>query len=880
MGKLLLAALLLLPCTLAINIRGGDINLVRPDSPYIDYQYVPPEYLSVEDLVFYTCIEEDLPVKSTVICLDDNSFRDVVTTRWLEDENCYIASYDLDEKDCRQMLIQSEYVKDDEIVTLQQPVKVNRLSSILDLVTRNQYSDGGWKDAVHTAAGIWVLSNYRQIYDDELKLGIDWLKLNRDNDEKCWPRDSCSVRTTAKILAYLTLSGYNDTSRIMHDGEVYLRNMQNFYQDGDTWDLTIAPFEPGNTSCVISYENLLNEGNFVMEQGKQVNYSISPVPGNELIVVCDQNFKANLTAIADDRVFIYEGDNLTYTTPENCWSADGKWGDCDIPATLYASMTNITDINRELALDFLEKQLQVTRAGEKTMQYNINDSAMYVFLTGDEDVTSWLRYKQNNEGSWGNRTNMANVIPTGLSLLGLLATGFNRTDEVIEDAEKWVNEKELEFTLNITEDYVAWNSTEMNAHAFIVLKNNARPILKSDPAIVLIDKEVTDVEIYNPTTFDLNEISFEFSDNLKDILQIEDEDFIPAYSYVRQAITKVGVETGDVYGYLSVYDYDDELGRIPVMITDFPDIKISYTQDNLVVFGAAAKVDFSIAKTGHKFNCKLAWDEDDISSQSDYTVDSNTLSVDVSFDSAERAEKTYVAEFTCTSNGYDFVVPVDVRMSRYKVFPFTVEPVDLFLNESGRDATFAIENKLDETLDVEAKFLKTSDYFELSRNSFAIDPNTKINITVYNSAPSQLNISSPNIIEVSALGQTREINFRADIIALPPKKANPVLFWSIVLLIIAGLGAGGYYGYKYKDGLLKLLKKGGKVDQIKMKIKQLEEKEKNTAILNMVNIMRILKKDDVQIRARLKTEGFSEDEINQAMSADEDEGNEDGLPGK
>jgi len=868
---LLVLILGLIPTTAGINLRGGDIYLVRPDSPFIDHGYVPPEYLSVEDLVFYTCIEEkNLPVKSTVICLDDNSFKDINLVRWEEEDNCYIGSYNLDGKDCREMIIQSEYVKDEEIVTLQRDIRVNRLSSILDLVTRNQYSDGGWKDEVHSAAGIWVLSYFEEIFDDELAMGIDWLKLNRDNDAKCWPQNGCSVKTTAKIMAYLTLSGLNDTYRVIHDGNIYLEHMHNFYLEDDEWNLTLHPFESGNTSCVISYENLLNQGNFSFEEDDVVVYTITPVPDKELIVICDQNFKGNLTAADKEQVFIYEGDNLTYTTPNNCWSNDAKWGACDLATTLFACMSNISTENRELALEYLESELRTERSGEQSIgpRRNITESAIYSYLLDNDDIIAWLRYRQNNEGSWGNGTDMGNVLPTGYALLGLLNRGFNRTNEVIEDAEEWVNEREVDFTLNLTSEYAAWNSTEKNALAFIVLKNNARPIVKTNPLVLMIDRESIELEIYNPTTFELADVSFEFSENLEDVLEIEEEDYIPSYSYIKQTVTKTKAETGNIYGYLYIHNFDKELGKVPVMITNFPKIEITSESEDLLVFGKSTQTNFVISKTGHNFDCTLSWEDDDISSKEDYTITSSSLSVDLTFDSAERVEKTYKGTFDCVSGDYTFELPISQRISRYSEFPFSVSPSTVIVNESGQNSFFIVENKLDESLDIEMKFLKSSEDFELEQTNAGIDPNNKVNISIFNNVRPNSNVTQTNVIEVTALDQKKNVNFRAMIISDPPKSMNPAIKWLIIAILLSIIGVGGFFGYKYKDFLLNLVKKGSNIDEIKIKIKKMEQKEKRTAIMNMVNILRILKKDDVQIRGRLKTEGFTEKEVDDALSQD------------
>jgi hypothetical protein len=873
-GVYLILALILLPATLSLDMKGGDIYLFRPDSPYIDQAYVPAEYLSVEDLVFYTCIEEKgIPVKSSVICLDDNSFTDVEVVRWLDAENCYMGTYDLSTKDCRRMVIQSEYMKDKEVVTLTRDVKVNRLSSVLDLVTRNQYSDGGWKNAVETAGGLWVLSNYPEIYDDEIALGMDWLKQYRDNDEKCWPKDDCSVYTTAKILAYLSLAGFNDSYRIMHDGRVFLQERQNFYQGNETWNLSMAPFESGTTNCLISYgDTIINDQNFSLAYGSSIIFNMTPYPTAELVVICDQNIVANLSTGMNDLAFAYEGDNLSYHIPNNCWSLDYKWGACDLQTSIFATITNISEDNRALALDYLATEVYPEKGGEEYVGTNasVESAALYSYLVQDPGVVSWLRYHQNNNGSWGNGTQFDDVIPTGYALLGLLANGFNRTDEVIEDAERWVNDRELEFVLNVTADYQAWNATEKNALAYIVLRNNNRPLIKSSPELIMVDRDSLEVELYNPTTFKLEEVTFAFSDNLKDILAIEAQDYIPPYSYISQTITKKGAESGNVFGSLSVFNHDVEIGRIPVMITNFPTIAITATSDPLLVFGTSAKADFSVSKTSHTFSCTLVWDDKDITSKSDFTVSGNTLSVDLVFTAAERVDKTYTGTFTCTAADSTFSLPVSYHISRYSAFPFAVAPPDLAVNSS-TDVSFFVENKLDETIDVTLRFLKNSDYFELSRTSVSIDPNSKVNVTVQNLAPAGSNVSVTNAIEVSALGQKKEVTFRATIVAVPEKRISPWMLWGLLVIIVAAIGTAAYFAYTYRDLILGFVKKGSKVDQIKVKIKKLEEREKRTAILNMIRILRILKKDDLQIRTRLKQEGFTDKEIDDTL-AEESQG--------
>ncbi|RMF07180.1 hypothetical protein D6764_00445, partial [Candidatus Woesearchaeota archaeon] len=91
-GFLILFSLLILAFPSdAYVIRGNieGIYLVRPSNQFIDTSYYPPEYLELEDLVFYTCLEEDnLSIRSSVLCRDDNSFDDLTVYKW-SDRNCF-----------------------------------------------------------------------------------------------------------------------------------------------------------------------------------------------------------------------------------------------------------------------------------------------------------------------------------------------------------------------------------------------------------------------------------------------------------------------------------------------------------------------------------------------------------------------------------------------------------------------------------------------------------------------------------------------------------------------------------------------------------------------------------------------------------------------
>jgi len=129
-----------------------------------------------------------------------------------------------------------------------------------------------------------------------------------------------------------------------------------------------------------------------------------------------------------------------------------------------------------------------------------------------------------------------------------------------------------------------------------------------------------------------------------------------------------------------------------------------------------------------------------------------------------------------------------------------------------------------------------------------------------------LNISSKNTINVIALEQKETLSFRVDIQAIEVKSRNPAVFWSIIALTAALLIGGGFFGFRYRKNIVGLFSKKAKVEEVKNKIRQMEEKGTNMAIVNMARLLRFQGKTDEDLKKKLFEEGFNEDEINTAMS--------------
>lgn len=866
---------------MASNMSGGEINLVRPDNEYIDDTHIPPELLSSEDLVFYTCIEEKTPVRSSVICHDDASFEDIELYRWKRDGNCYIGAYNLDGKRCNDMVIESEYEKDDEDIKITKDIQVKQFSSLLDHVTENQFSDGGWKNSTETASGLWVLSNYRKIYNDEIEMANTWLTENRNNEEKCWPKNDCTVKTTAKIMAMLNMAKMDQNLRTMHDGHVFLEKWQNYYQPGDEWKLTIEPFESGFTNCLITYEREhLNDEEFTINETETQIYELEVAPKEKLDVVCDQNIYAELETMDEEIPFVYEGDNLTYSIPYACWPKDTKWGSCDLETTVYALMTNISEDRKEAGMEYVESKRKQGQGGEEFLEdtSKIKENAIYSYVQGNKDpednatkLSSFLRFRQNNEGSWGSGNFEDKIDSTAYSILGLMKNEFSRNSDVIKDAEGWVNEIEIGLYENQTQDYEGWGSTENNAYAFTVLKNNARPVLNFDPKILLLDEREKSIDIYNPTTFPLKNISYEFSEEIENKVSIvREREEIPAYSYKRLKLEREDMDADNIFGYLTIKNDNIPIAKMPIMIVEHPSIEFN-PEENIDVFGTSSRLKFEINKTPHEFNCSLSWEDENISSKDEFKITEDELRLDLSFEEAKRLETTYHGKFKCEAHGEKLIDEFSFDASRYPTFPFKAKPDDILINETRQTKNITISNRLDESIDINIEFQRQSEQFELSSTEMKIYAGEEKDVKIYNNAHPTENVSQTNTIIVSALGNEETVNFQAFIEGVPEKELSPLLFWISLLALVSIAGGGIFVAYRYREDIKSLLKKEKKEDKIKMRIKKLEEKEKKTAIQNMIQIMRMLNKEDAEVKKRLKQEGFTEEEINKVLEGEDTE---------
>jgi hypothetical protein len=878
--KTLLLFLLVLFCAqplFALESYQEGIHIIRPDSKYIIDNYAIPEYLTVEDLTFISCLEEEYVPHNSLLCLDDNSFEELETIPWSLQDNCYISSYNLEGFECDQLMLQAEYIIDEENYKLTKLVRVNKLSTVLDTLLDTQYSDGGWQDPLSTVYGIWALSYFRDLFSYELDIALDWLKTHRNEERKCWPKSPCNIETSANILAVLTLSNYTgeiieqpDAKRIVNDARNLFEELQNLYAEGDTWNVTIEAVNNDTTLTLVAYDAEILDENFSLPVGEPESYSFVVGIYGKLVVISDDVVKINVSNMEGEVLVEYQGDNLSYTIPGPCWSLNKKAEPCDYTTSLFTMVSDIDEEQKDLAKDWAREEI---KEGEILGSYfgdgdeDIIDTSLYLYNLYEDDkalesithVIDWMLYTQNNEGSWGTNYTTDKSLPTAYSVLALGAAGFNRTTEPIEDAEHWAS---------INEDEVDDNETVALASIFFILKQNARPLLVAEPKVIVVEKPTMTIQLFNPTMFNLDELTYEFSEDIEKSLTIQTREEIGAYSYRKMLISRTGTETTDAFGYLTITNKGDPVAKIPVILTDTPIMNITLPE-KITVFGKKGDLRITAQKSPHTLTCMATWDDNEISTPGSVRVTSGSFILPLSFSQSVTKEDSYTGTLSCLAVGKTITMPLFIYVSRYAKVPLTITPTDAVINTTTDDIIISLTNNLDQDLTITASLDRYGSYFSFS-NSLTLNPNEQLNFTLTNNLPQDLNLTSSLLLTFTVFDRAEVVSLLVDITeqAFVPKNSFMTLLPLIIILI--ALAIGGYFVWKFREVIILELNKLNfiKVKQEKKKeskkIKTLKSSEQKQAIVNLYNIMKFQNKSERDIAKRLVT-SFTRADVKAAL---------------
>lgn len=925
--RILIAALLLagalLPAALATleyeeNIR-EQIFLVRPDNEFIP-ETTLPTYLANEDLIFFACLEEEgIPLRLSVVCRDNNEFQDIRAYKW-GGENCYVGATNLEQFECTQAVVQAEYIQDEENLKLEQEIRINKFSKTLERVINTQFDDGGWQTPLDTAHGLFVLSFFPDLFGERIDQAIEYLKLNRNEEDKCWPADECRISTTANILFLLDKAGFEDL-RIQHDGEIYLENTQN-YLSGENWTVQIVDHTVNinasvNTSCVYDYDGSINTTT-LNQYPDEFEFEIEPAHGNEVGVVCTEPVFVRVFDEFEENMLTYQGDNFTWDIPQPCWTKNFENTSCDIRATLHAISTGIDSTQRSQAANYLTGLLEEDRdAGVRVSnQTNMINDALFLheISSSADEMTKGVLYRQANQGGWNvtepyyehapyevsdaeyNELQVRiedrishSFIATGYVVMALLENGYERDDEPLLDAERWVSLLEDEIDSNLSDsdlteaevaaDYnrnksIVLNDTKRNALAFYTLRNNARPLLLAEPRVLVMETDETTVDIINPTIFELEDIEFELSDSIDDEIEIEEKDYIGAYSFRRIIVRTIKEDPLPSNGYIRVGIADNEYFKLPVIIPSQPRINISLPR-RITAFGSSAVLPFTVEKSSHNFNCGLEWTTEGIESTRTFNINNKTspYRFPVRFNRLETENVVYEGTVTCSQGSTTFRIPIATNIVRFSNKPLEISPSLLSLDQR-TSGQLQVTNALDQAIEVSAALQTADPFLSLSDTSFSLYPGESRNVTLEVLIGEGENHTATNRIVFTTFDIEEEVLVDVSV-ASPPGFEMPLWAWIVLIAaLLAVLGVGGYFAYSKRDEILEWYREKFRKEDIEEKIthevEKIEREEELIAIRNMIKILKMQGLGEAETRKRLINEGYTEEDIEAALALKED----------
>lgn len=897
------------------NIREG-IFLVRPDSEHLaNHDF--PTYLENEDLTFFACIEQqDTPIRLSFLCEDTNEFADVQAYKWGPD-NCYIGSINLEQFDCSQATVRADYTRTGQNENLQQEIRINKFNKALDKIVETQFSDGGWQGALDTAYGIFVISQFPDLFRENIDQAIEYLKVNRDEQDRCWPNRNCQTSTTANILYLLERAGFEDL-RIQRDAELYLQREQVYFSSQTQWnaqitDHTININNSADTSCVYDYDQAVET--FSLDRHPEsTTKTLTPNHNKNLSIVCTEPVFIDLQNEFDETIISYQGTNFTYEIPPSCWTLGNERINCDVKTTLYALQTSIDTNQKTAARNYLSTLL----VPDRTAGYHLGENhttimnSLYVQAAAPDasSVLQSLLYYQANNGSWANPriyyphtyfeatqeernriphrindTITHQIIQTGYAVMALIDQGAENYREEINDAQRFISLIEDQTSLNISdeeltdqeavEEYEAkvaeiLSDPKRNAMAFYVLQENARPIIRTEPRILLLDRQTTTIDLINPTIFELEELEYELSDNLRPIIELEEKDYIAGYSFRRIAI-ELTDDSAEEFGYLRLKINDNEYLKLPIITTQKPELEITLPEQ-MTVFGASTTLPFEVHKSEHEFDCSLEWDTEGISSTSGFNIQNTrngTYNYPVRFSATETENKVYEGTITCQVGSVTFVNEFATNIARFANRPLEVRPATISVTDR-EEYQLQVRNLLDTSIEVQVSLRDSEPIAVISNQLLNLFPGETTNITLQYVAEADQNYTGTNSLVFSTFNVEERVLITTDIQEILETTIG-IWLWIAVAFFLSSLAVLGYFAYtrreQIKDWYEKRFKKEDIAATIQAQVTQIEREEQQEAIRNMKRIAKLQGKKDTEINDLLKQQGYTQEDIEEALSA-------------
>lgn len=850
---------------LAMQIVGAEITVLGRT---VDQE----NFFFQEDITFYSCFEGK-DVQNQINCLNSPT-KILPGYKW--NKLCTISSISLEDLSCKDVEIKAVDKNTNEILETID-IDLQKLVPIKDSVLGTQNSDGSWDTPGETAFNIWILWQFGTIYKDQIDKGLKWLKKVRLNNNKCWIEpysdiEKCSLRETTKVLAYLKLAGFDEALRVVHDGQAWLDTQQN-YIDNSKWKLYVS--SSSTTNCTYTYDSVTR---FTLGEDEETEYEITPKARQKVNLTCEDSVWAIIMKNNGKVVYDSHDYEFSYYINGGCWNGD-SWEACDYKSSLYATIATLNTERRDAGKAYLESILEKDRIIGKYLPSNdrIVDSALYLsYIDYNPSIRSFLVFNQNNDGSWSDENSTSDIaLETIYPTLAFEGKQFKPNQESSQDARNW---------LKSNTPFNGWRNIEKDALNYLILNDTIPSFITSYPKIIYFNNtDSMTVTLINPTDYYLDNINISFLEKEKAYFDIQKKITIDKQNRYDLVLKQKSKKDGLYYDQLIIIDINKTLKKIPVIIQNNPYIDISYPK-RINVINDTRTIDFVVDKSASEFDCTLNSDNN-LLTLANSKVKSNKMLITVLLEGISRRKIDYSGMLDCKSELLTSSFPVNLQIEQFPIFPLATFK-HIKIDKRSDIPKITLKNLLEEGLNVSLSFKTDLPFHTFEKTKIELGPNEKVKVKILQNVPFEINYSVSNMVIVNVLDYDKafplSINLTDDDFSTPGGGLiKGIITYSIIFIIVAGLGYGGYLlfmKFKGKTNIKKLKekikkpKKGENNSQSKDQSpneaparRDIMDKEELDLIRVIDKLNQNMSKDSTEITKQLTAKGFSEEKIKYAL---------------
>ncbi len=653
--------------------------------------YEKINYLENEPLSFKFCTNPNSQnISFNLICSVDNDKIELKPYEYIDkNKGCYFNNYDLSTFNCDQFKLEIGYTLNNKQKKVNREFKKQKESLLINHILEKDYKT---LSPVDLSYYLIVLNDVQDSNKQENLEIYEKLKNERNNINKCWPKTICSFKDTTTILKNLVLSNYPLNIRMLDDGKSYLEKYI-INNENNPLRFLITPRYSFNESeeieCSLTVDKDSDETrNYIFDQSSYDN--------DEMIIEKESSSKIefNCNATLDEiELKLYNIDDTLLKTQiyNNTKSinydieifscvGDAK---CDYYNSIDSLITYGSTIEDAPLIGKYLDSLVEENYNERYVQFlnKILDTSKYLYYKTDVDLVNYLKFHQNNDGSWGSAAPNIKILETSWAILGLEKSTSN--SEYIEDGKKWVY---------YNEPVTGWGDIEKNVISYLAIKEKLKPYVK-----INIKNQITKTttfELENPTIYDLKNLKINFNDEIKQYLSyLENIGDLNGQDTIEFKITLDENFFGLKSGEMSITGLDGKnkevtLIKIPINIIGDGIISIKNYEYSVSENNRKVKVEIESKLEKFEINCDFL----NPFTNAQQTIKLNEQNKFFEIPNENLTQGNFSISIQCENNNIDFIIPF--AFSVVKTNPTIESETKQYILNTFSDFAIPIKNSL------------------------------------------------------------------------------------------------------------------------------------------------------------------------------------------